>query len=93
MRYIVAEVSTETNFELMFDLKNEFTELNDCYYEYIKRVKIEEDALYTCSTCKQLTLASKRTKIINYPKHLIIILSRFNKNGSRITKNKRLFYN
>jgi ubiquitin C-terminal hydrolase len=77
----------EKNNFMIFDLKNEFNELNDCYYEYIKRYKFDEDSLYSCSNCKQLTHASKRTKIINYPKHLIIILNRFNKNGSRITKN------
>lgn len=77
----------EKNNFMIFDLKNDFNKLNDCYYEYIKRIKFEKDTLYNCSNCYQLTNASKRTKITHSPKHLIIILNRFNKNGSKITKN------
>lgn len=77
----------EKNNIMIFDLKDEFTELNDCYYEYKKRVKFENDMLYSCDKCKELTVASKKTEIIHYPKHLTIILSRFNKNGNRLYKN------
>ena len=77
----------EKNNIMIFDLKDEFVELNDCYYEYKKRFKFENDTLYSCEKCKQLTVASKKIEIINFPKHLIIILSRFNKNGNRLYKN------
>ena len=64
-----------------------FTDLNDCYNEYIERFKFENNCLYHCDKCNKYVVASKRTEINIYPKHLIIILKRFEQNGTRLSKN------
>jgi len=78
---------TEQNNIMFLDLKNEYTELNDCYREYKARIKFEDDNLYYCEKCKENRIASKRIEIINWPKHLIIVLKRFNQNGLKLLKN------
>jgi len=77
----------EKNNFMIFDLKKEFIDLNDCYNDYKSRFKFENDCLYYCNKCNKNTIASKRTKIIFWPKHLIIILKRFQQNGMKLSKN------
>jgi ubiquitin C-terminal hydrolase len=82
----------EKNNFMIFDLKEEFKDLDDCYNEFVKRFKFENDCLYYCDKCKRDTIASKRNEIILWPKHLIIILKRFQQNGMRLSKNDNEIY-
>lgn len=80
-------IHEERNNFMIFDIKKEFTDLNDCYNEYKSRFKFENDCLYHCDKCNRDTIASKRNKVIFWPKHLIIILKRFQQNGMKLSKN------
>jgi ubiquitin carboxyl-terminal hydrolase 35/38 len=77
----------EKNNIMFLDIKNEYTELNDCYREYKARIKFENDNLYHCEKCNENRIASKRTEVIYWPKHLIIVLKRFNHTGTKVLKN------
>jgi ubiquitin C-terminal hydrolase len=77
----------EKNNFMILNLKKEFKNLNDCYHEYISRYKFDNDNLYNCEKCNNKVIASKRTNIIYWPKHLIIILKRFEQNITRLFKN------
>jgi ubiquitin C-terminal hydrolase len=81
--------SNENNNFMIFDLKNTFFDLNDCYKDFIARVKLENESLYSCDNCKKYTIASMRKKIIKWPQHLIIILKRFEQNGHKLSKNSQ----
>lgn len=76
----------KSNF-LILNTDNSFENLDDCYREYKSRVKLEGDNIYFCSNCKDNRLASKRIEIVNWPKHLIVILKRFQQLGHKINKN------
>ena len=71
---------------LMLDILDNFKDLDDCYRNYKQREKLIDDNLYYCEKCKDKRIASKRTEITNWPKHLIIVLKRFTNNG-RLQKN------
>lgn len=77
----------EKNNFMIFNIKKEFTNLDDCYNEYTEIFKFENDYLYNCNKCNRNVIALKKTEIIVYPKHLIIILKRFQQNGTRFSKN------
>lgn len=82
----ISEHTEKSNY-LLFDIKDSFTNLDDCYNEYKSRIKFEGDELYFCENCNDKRVASKRLQIINWPKHLIIILKRFNQNNEKVSKN------
>lgn len=71
---------------LILDTLDNFKDLDDCYRNYKQREKLLGDNSYYCEKCKDKRIASKRTEITNWPKHLIIILKRFTNNG-RLQKN------
>lgn len=77
----------EKNNYLILDILNEFNNLDDCYRNYKKIEKLNNDNLYFCNNCKEKRIASKRIEIIHWPNHLIIILKRFNNNNNRLQKN------
>lgn len=77
----------EKNNFLIFDIKENFINLDQCYKEYKSKIKFENDNLYWCEKCNTKRVASKRIQIINWPKHLIIILKRFTHNVNNINKN------
>jgi ubiquitin C-terminal hydrolase len=77
----------EKNNFMILNLKKEFKNLDDCYHEYVSRYKFDNDSLYNCEKCNNKVIASKRTNIIHWPKHLIIILKRFEQNVTRLFKN------
>ncbi len=77
----------EKNNFLILDIKNEFTNIDECFADSNARYKFDNDNLYWCDKCNDKRIASKRIKIIDYPKHLIVILKRFTKTNDRITKN------
>jgi ubiquitin C-terminal hydrolase len=79
----------ENNTFLFLDIDENTNNLDDCFNKYKKTVKLEGENTYFCDNCKKLRLASKKLEIISWPKHLIIILKRFEQNGSRFTKNNK----
>lgn len=74
---------------LLLDINDNFTTLDDCYIDYNKRIKFENDELYFCDKCNAKRIASKRIEIIHFPKHLIIYLKRFIYDGTRCFKNNK----
>lgn len=77
----------ENNNIMFFDIKKNFIEFDDCYREYKSRIKFENDNLYYCNNCKENRIASKRSEIVHWPKHLIVVLKRFQQSGFRFIKN------
>jgi ubiquitin C-terminal hydrolase len=77
----------EYNNFMIFNIDKSFENLDDCYREYKARVKLENDNLYYCEKCKDNRIASRRIEVIFWPKHLIIILKRFNQVGLKFNKN------
>ena len=55
--------------------------LDEYYRLYKSREKLMNDNSYYCSVCQERRVASKRCNIVTWPKHLIIVLKRFNHNG------------
>ena len=82
----ISEHKEHNNF-MIFNIDKSFENLDDCYREYKARVKLENDNLYYCENCKDNRIASKRIEVINWPKHLIIILKRFNQLRFKFNKN------
>lgn len=68
---------------LLLNINKENKSLDDCFREYKKREKLNDDNMYFCEKCNAKRIASKRLKIIHYPKHLIIMIKRFNQNMSK----------
>jgi uncharacterized UBP type Zn finger protein len=68
----------KSNF-LLLDTNGET--LDECYINLKKSEKLFENNAYYCNICKMDTIASKRTSINKWPKHLIIVLKRFTSDG------------
>ena len=66
----------EVNNFLILDINKDT--LDDCYRDYKARVKMIDENMYYCEYCKEKRIASKRLEIIKWPKHLIIVLNRYN---------------
>lgn len=79
----------EINNFLFLDIDQDTNTLDDCFNKYTKMVKLEGENSYFCENCKKLRIASKRLEITEWPQHLIIILKRFERNGSRFNKNNK----
>lgn len=77
---------TETNNFLLLDINNIDT-LNNAYRKLKSHETLELSDKYYCENCKDKTIASKRTSIIEWPNHLFIWLKRFTHIGKRVTKN------
>jgi ubiquitin C-terminal hydrolase len=77
----------ENNLFLILDINKDTTHLDDAYRSFKMREKLIGDNLYYCDKCKTKRIASKRTEIIKWPKHLIIILKRFDYNNQKNNKN------
>jgi len=75
----------EKNAYLLLDINNETKTLDDCY-RLSKSSEMLKDNIFYCDKCKNKTLASKRTNIINWPNNLIVWLKRFKQNGTRLDK-------
>jgi ubiquitin C-terminal hydrolase len=78
----------EKNNFLLLNINDNTKDLDDCYRIYKDRDKLMDDNAYYCEKCKCKRMASKRLEIIKWPKHLIIVLKRFNHYGrcSKIDK-------
>ena len=79
----------EKNNFLLLDVSSDTNNLDDCYRIYKQKEKLMDDNIYFCEKCNDKRIASKRTEISLWPKHLIIVLKRFLHNGksTKITKN------
>jgi ubiquitin C-terminal hydrolase len=78
----------ETSIKLMFDIKNDSTNLDDCYRVFKQSEKLNRDNMVDCTACNRKTIVSRRSEIINWPDNLIIVLKRFTCNMSgKISKN------
>ena len=75
--------NTENNNYLLFPIKNSDTTLDDCYRNFKSYEILDGDNMYDCNKCMKKVRASKRINILNWSKHLIIILKRFNNNGNK----------
>lgn len=74
----------EKNNVLTLPIKDGFTDLDDCYREFKNHEKMEGKEKYFCNNCKDLRIASKKIEVITWPKHLIIILKRFDNRLNKI---------
>jgi ubiquitin C-terminal hydrolase len=75
-------IHTEKDNVLFLSIDDNFKNLDDCY----RNNKIIEQFPFYCEKCKNNSIVSKRTKIIIWPDHLIIILKRFTNNLQKICK-------
>ena len=80
----------EFNNYLILDILDNFKDLDDCYRNYKQREKLMNENSYYCENCKDKRIASKRTEITHWPKHLIIILKRFTNNGRQQKNNDKI---
>jgi len=76
--------TVEENNVLTLPIKPEFTDLDDCYREFKNHEKMEGDEKYFCNNCRDLRIASKKIEVTSWPKHLIIILKRFDNRLNKI---------
>jgi ubiquitin C-terminal hydrolase len=75
----------EKNNFLLLDINNDSKTLDDCY-RLSKSSEILEESNYNCDKCKNKTIASKRSTVINWPNNLIVWLKRFKQKGMRVDK-------
>jgi len=83
-------IHNEKNSFLILDINNETNTLDDCYRNYKAIEKLMDENSYYCDNCKRSTIASKRLEIVNWPKHLIVVLKRFKHNGNSQKINKEI---
>ena len=62
-------------------------DLNQCYREYKKVIRLEDD-IY-CEKCKKNTPCRKFSKTISWPNNLIIVLNRFTLKNNKMIKNNQ----
>lgn len=82
-------ITTVKDLYLMLYIKPSFTDLDDCYRDYKQHEKMDDDNMIFCEKCKDKRIGSKRVEIINWPKHLIVCLNRFDNTSGRLTKNNQ----
>ena len=74
-------VHYEKNNFLLLDINDNTKNLDECYRYYKSIEKLCDDNSYFCDNCNSKRIASKRTSISKWSKHLIIVLKRFDYNG------------
>lgn len=79
----------ELNNFLLFNIKPEFTCLDDLYRDFKTNEKLDGDNKYYCTKCKLKQQASKRMEIVKWSNNLLIWIKRFNQNGNMLTKNSQ----
>lgn len=80
----------EKNNFLLLDINDNTNNLDECYRYYKSIEKLHNDNLYFCEKCNSKRIASKRTEICKWSKHLIIVLKRFNYQGRSQKINKEI---
>ena len=78
--------SEESFIIIPLSITNETNNLDDCFFEFMKREKLENDSLYYCDKCQKKRIASKRMEMKKLPKNLLISLKRFDSNLRKINK-------
>jgi hypothetical protein len=74
---------------LILPIDSNDNDLDDCYRNYKSHEKLEGNEMYYCDNCKEKRIASKRVGVIDWSKHLIIVLNRYVNNGSNLRKNNK----
>lgn len=74
---------------LILPIKDECSNLDDCYREFKVHEKLEGDEMYYCENCKEKRIASRRLNVIEWSNNLIIWLKRFENNKGRLSKNNK----
>lgn len=81
----------EKNNFLLLDIDSKCSSLDDAYRNFKSGEKLESDDKYFCENCQEKRIASKRTNVNIWPRHLFIWLKRFRQNGrgKNFTKNSQ----
>jgi ubiquitin C-terminal hydrolase len=87
---LTKSIHNEKNNFLILDIDHQTNTLDDCYRNYKSIEKLMGDNSYYCDNCKKNTVASKRLEIINWSKHLIVVLKRFTHYGQSQKINKEI---
>jgi ubiquitin carboxyl-terminal hydrolase 36/42 len=74
--------------KLVLEVKD-FDSLDDCYRHFKLSEKLDGDNMYFCDNCKKKRIASKRYEVVEWPKHLIVMLKRFVHVNGRLDKNTK----
>lgn len=82
-------IKVENNNYLFLPIKSTDKTLDDCYRGFKVHEKLEKDDMYYCESCQEKRIASKRVNVINWNKHLIMILKRFGSHNGRSMKNNQ----
>jgi len=90
MSCLKINVHHEKNNFLLLDINNNTNNLDECYRYYKSIEKLCDDNSYFCEKCNSKRIASKRTEISKWSKHLIIVLKRFNYHGRSQKINKEI---
>jgi len=75
-----------TNNLLILEINNNTT-LDDIYRESKKCYTLDNDNMYHCEKCNVKRITSIKTLTTKWPNELIILLKRYQQNGTRIDKN------
>lgn len=73
--------------KLIFELEDNFKDLDDCYRLFKKSEKLDKDNLIECEKCKRRVICSRKAEIEDWPNNLMIVLKRFNYRRGRLSKN------
>lgn len=73
--------------KLIFELEDNFKDLDDCYRLFKKSEKLDKDNLIECEKCKRKVICSRKAEIESWSNNLMIVLKRFNYHKGRLSKN------
>lgn len=84
----IKNIKEKNNF-LILDIHSTDKSLEDAYHNFKAGDKLDSDNKYACDSCKNKTVASKRSTIDSWPRHLCIWLKRFGQEGKHFVKNSQ----
>ena len=82
-------IKEEYNNYLITSINSDSNDLDDCYRNFKVHEKLEGSEMYFCEKCQAKRVASRRLEVIDWNKHLIISLKRFENNNGRLSKNNK----
>ncbi len=82
----VSNTKEKNNF-LLLDLIPEAKTLDDIYRHFKSSITLENENMYFCEKCNDRRIASSKTSVESWSKHLFIWLKRFNQNNNYLSKN------
>jgi ubiquitin C-terminal hydrolase len=78
-----------SNNYLLLEMYPDVSTLEKLYKKFKTSEILSGDEKFLCSKCKVKRVASKKTKVDTWPKHLVIWLKRFTSNGRSFNKNSQ----